>query len=313
MASNNFQAPNKPPSIAKWLVECLTDEVTGPDGRRADLAYVAVCHSPSDKEILTLPLKGKSLDQAGCLHLAETLYGRCESDAEGLSGRQRYVLYAFYEGLGASWSRRKPIEVNGHIVNSFGDHSTEPATPEGRFAQRMRQDEAHSQLLIHGNAQLIQQTLNYGTLMADRAERAETRNAEMFLKFQELVMEMMTAQDERERKRLEYERNSKLMEQAAKLAPLLLNTFTGKEIIPQSAADTAILEGLAEALDEESVQKVVAAIGDRVPAPVMGLVFQRLGELAEAKKRGKERVEGALAKGGGFTNGAAGEFETPKH
>jgi hypothetical protein len=301
-------ALSKPQSIGKWLIECLTDTVTDLAGAKIACTHIALCHSPSDKEVFTYPLKGKALDAQGCMNVAETIYGRAESDAEGLSGRQSYMLYAFYEGQSA-WSRRKPIQVNGHIVNTLGDHSTEPATPEGRFAQRMRQDEAHSQLLVHGNAALIQQALSFGTIMADRAERAETRNAEMFVKMQDIIMEMVTRQEEREQKRFENERNMKLIEAGTKFAPLLINTFSGKEIIPQSAADTALLEGIADGLSPEDVQKVVAVIGHKVPGPILGALFQRLGELHEAKAAGQTRVNEALAKTP-FANGADGEFET---
>ena len=289
-------ALSKPQSIAKWILECCTDEVTNAAGNKTDLSHIALCHSPSDKEIYVQPMKGKAMNPEALISIAETIYGRAESDAEGLPSRQSYMLYAFYEGCNNHASRRKPIQVNGRIVNELGDHSTEPATGEGRMMQRMRHDEGYSQVLVHGNAAIVQQSINFGTVMAERALKSEERYGEMFLKMQQILMDVTLAREKQDMERLQYERNSKMIEQGLKLLPAILNTVTGKEIVPVATQDTAIVEALAEAMDEETTQKVLTAVGDKIPAGTMGLFFSRMAEIAEKKAKGQERVSQALAK-----------------
>jgi hypothetical protein len=307
--AGSFGAISKPQAIAKWLVECMSDEILNPTtNTKMTLAYIAMCHQPSDKEVYTHSFKGKSLDPAAILSIAETIHGRAESDAEGLNGRQTYMLYAFYDGMNGAWTRRKPLQTNGRIINEHGDHSTEPANQEGRMAQRMRHDEGYSQILTTAMANTLQQAIGFGAVMAQRVVESEERNGVMFMKMQELLMEISMQNREEDRKRIEYERNTMLMGQAMKMAPMALNVLSGREIVPQSTADTALLEALADAIDEKTMP-ALAPILEKMPTAVQGLVFARLQEIVEKKKAGEKRVSEALA-GTQFVNGSMGEMDT---
>lgn len=296
--------------VESFLAEALSDtSITKADGTVAQVTHVALCHMSSgpEKEIAAFKLLGKSLDARGIADIAQTIVGRADSDAAGLQGRQKYVAYAFFEG-NSEPLRRRIFSTNGHILNESGDTSTEPATNEGRLAQRMRHDEAYSQMLTIGLANLVNQQNNFIERVSQRAHQAEQENMQMFSAFKELAMREATEQHERRMKEENAARMTKLVEGAIRLAPLAINTITGREVIPQSAADTELLKAVAENVDiEESLPHLMGLLA-KTPDAVKGLLLSRLTELVKEAREGKERVQKALDMGIG-ANGAIGELE----
>jgi len=110
-----------------------------------------------------------------------------------------------------------------------------------------------------------------------------------------MLLEQVKNDREHEMKVLEYERNTKLMAGLTKIAPAMMNTITGREIVPQGTVDTAILETLAEVLDEK-VMAQLAPIMAKVPPEMQGVLMSRLQQIIEQKAEGEERVEHSIGK-----------------
>jgi hypothetical protein len=297
-----FQGPK---NLIQWLNTALAgvDKVKL-DGSPAScigfsLVHVAgtVAGGGIEKEIHAVNIGGKKFDDAAVSQLAETLYGTAQTDAQNLTGSQQYIIYAIYEEQGAGPPKaRYPLRINGHIVNSPGDVSTEAPTEEGRRMQRMRHDEGYSQMLTVGLANLINQQNAFITIQNQALIEKTRENINLMEATNRLLVERVTMDREHELKVLTAQRNQALIEGAVKLAPALMNQITGREIVPQATADTAIIEAVAEALsDPETMQQALPLVA-KLPAAAQGVLMSRLQQVAEAKKTAEDRVRNALGK-----------------
>ena len=308
MPPSHFQTGNK--TIAKWLGEALGDtEKTwvNKEGKTvpARLVKVALMHvSPSGEKEIDYVSIGTDYDAERLLKVADRFIGKADTDAAGHNGRQQFVLYPFYEGDNQPQGRL-PFYRNGHLVNESGDTSSEPPTVEGRLQQRMRHDEAYSQMLITATANLINQQNRFIELTSARAENAMVENMQMFTALREMSLREALNAHEHKMKELSAERTNKVIEGAVKLAPALMNRLTGVEIVPQSTADTAILEAIASAITPDDLTKL-APILSKLHPPVVGLLMARLEELERAKQEREKALTQTLEENQGLlSNGAA--------
>lgn len=287
----------KAKSLYEWLLFAIGNaDYTKPDGTLSTCVGLSLSHvnGPIEKEIHGLRFAGQKYDEAKVRQLAEMFDGLAHTDAQSLSGSQRYVLYAFYDGFDQPKARFNLV-VNGHLVNKPGDFSTEPATPEGRLAQRMRHDEAYSQTLIAANANTLNIQNNLLRLMAERLDQTTREHRDMFEFVHTLVLERAREDREHEIRMLEYQRNTQIMSGLTKVAPAMINTITGKEVVPQSTVDTQILETIAENLDESSMAQL-APLLSKFPPEMVGVLMSRFEQITKAKQEEKERLGKTLAK-----------------
>jgi hypothetical protein len=288
---NNLKAK----TLEQWLSFALgTADFIKEDGTPGVCVGFSLHHvnGSVEKEIHGMSVAGKTFNDSQVKQLAEMLEGLAQTDAQSLPGLQRYIVYALYDGFSAP-KARYPFAVNGHISNRPGDFSTEPATPEGRLTQRMRHDEAYSQLLIMGTGQLVQAQANLIRLQGDRLDQTMRENRDMLEHTVQMLMEQATQNREHDLKVLAFERNTKMLQGMAKVAPAMLNTITGKEVVPQSTVDTQILETIADVLDENTLAQLAPVLA-KVPPEMQGVLFSRLEQITKKKEAEKQRVDKAL-------------------
>jgi len=303
-------------SVAKWLETLFVDEIKDLAGKRVALDKVIMVHHGSGREVYAHEFpQGSAPDDAGLMSAAETILGRAESDAEHINGRQSYVLLAFFHGCGNKEKRSKTIQVNGRIVGDWGDAS-DPPTPEGKYAQRMRHEEGAYQLLITTAAAQIGPAVSFAEKMMALSMQAMTQQGEMFFKLQQVLMQQSLDRSKEEAEKAKYERMTAVIDKVLAMAPLLVGTITGRQVVPESAENTAIVEMLADVLDEEAVSQMLpllqAKLGARgVPLAAIGPLFAHLQSVRERLVAGRQRVGDALATTG-FVNGAAAETSAPE-
>ena len=287
----------QPKTLPEWLHFALgSADRTKPNGEPAACIALSMVHinGQSEKEIDSVKLAGQKFDDQKIQMLANRFLGIAETDAQNISGRQEYCVYAYYEGNEQMPGARYRHAVNGRIVNAPGDHSTEPPTVEGRMMQRMRHDEAYSQVLITANANLINQQSNLLNLMNAHLTEAKRENRDMFAMMHELMLEKVKVDREHEMRMASYQRTSEMMKKAAEFAPMILNTITGREIVPQSSVDTAILKTIAESIDEEAMQHL-APVMAKLPPQATAILMGRLEQLLQEKKATEQRAAQIVA------------------
>lgn len=292
---------NSPHRYAKSFPEWLAFALNHPDkqkinGDPAACVALSIVHvmGGAEREIHGIKLGGKRFDDAGTLALADTIRGIAQTDAQNMSGSQQYVVYAFYEE-GQQAGARFVLRESGHLLAPAGDLASEPPTLEGQTTARMRREEGMFQAMMATMGNLINQQNQFMTVQGARVVETARENRELFAYVKEVVLDMVMNTQAHDLKVLEHRRNTEIMSKALQFAPSMINTITGKEVVPQGTADTMLLEALAEAIDEDTMATIGPALLGKVPAAAQGVLFARLEQIVKAKNAKEEGLKKHLA------------------
>ena len=214
--------------------------------------------------------------------LADMFVNIATSYAAELETTQGFQLAAIYGAESPeAW---QPFRVHPSADNGV---STEDASEKGvvKMGQRMlgdlhkltlerqnQQDQAVNGILLRQN-QIIE-------VLAGRVHDLTHENAQAFNVVKELISEKVT--DNHEHRMLEIQATQKAEERRKmlQLLPALANTVTGREIFPQATSDTALIDTIAENLNESHIKQLM---GLTLPPEIMGALMSRLNDAAEKK------------------------------
>jgi hypothetical protein len=270
-------------SIAKWIDEALTDR--DKDGPISAIALVhMVGQQRQELHTIKMGATGNYTGEA----LEKILKGKAETYAQDLDGVQTFALLAFYGGTDTPQAIL-PFKVLADVNPGTAGLATEPPTAEGRVQQQMRwNDTLLSQVYArqaamdnHAIRMMEQQNVMLQRSQA-MLDKVMADNMEGFTIIKELLNERAIGQHNHAMEQLKYQRNTQEREKILKFAPVLINTILGKEIFPQSMADTALIESIAENLDESMIGKL-AEVG--LPQELMGPLAARVMKAMEDKEK----------------------------
>jgi hypothetical protein len=219
------------------------------------------------------------------------------TDAGGLGGPQKYMVYAFF-----SESESKPLArfpFLEHATDSEseddGELESEPPTTRGLTSQLMRHNEALMRTSVMGFSQMM------GTLQRQLAKQADVIEKLVNEKFETLdtIEELLTKKQERDIEAKSATMKQDLMEEAGKklllLAPMVVNKLVGKTVLPQkSTPRDEILRNFLGSLNQDQLMAMSGILSPEQQAAIM-----EIGDSLE-KEGGKtnERDEGETASGG---------------
>ena len=287
---SNLATSQKKMSLEQWVHSALEDK----DYERPCSAISVVCVTPGgDVEIKTTVIgNGRSWSAKD---LADYLYNLAGGYCQDLPGVHTFKLLAFY---GSPEPRlRHPFMVSGQ----FDNHGlgTEPATNEGQRMQHMRHVEGLTQAMMQERLVLLELPVRtiramseYQASLMQELRETRTENLDAIRMAKEMILKEASQKTEREIALKKFERESKEREILMKFAPIVINELTGKEIVPQSTADTLLIETLAENLTEEGFQKIIAT--GAIPPEAIGILMSRMTQVLKKKR---EHAEAALARG----------------
>lgn len=277
-------------SLAEWIAEARTD--ADKDGKCVAIALTYVVGGGGAEKEIHVTRFGAGKDWSDD-DLGKMFKEKAETHAQDLPGTHTFNLLAFYspdsdrkDNKGLEPLAVLPFTVQGRMQDGFDSNgvlTTESADGKGALAQIMRMVSdtynrqcAKDGLLFEQNQYLI----NF--LARDNKELHE-ENREMFAIFRELMIKERQADHDMKIKVMEFERQTVERKMLYALAPAAANTLTGKEIFPQSTADTALIEALAtsEGVTPETLAKVAQILG--LSPAVMGMIAQRLAQVLEQK------------------------------
>lgn len=270
-------------SLAKVIDEALVD----PD-KDGPISAIALVHMVGQqrKELHTVKL-GKTSNASGEA-LEKLLKGKAHTYAQDLDGVQQFALLFFYGGKDTEQAIQ-PFKVLPEINPETAGLSTEAPTPEGRMQQRMRWDDA-LQMQVYRRQQAMDDHAIRVMEQQDRmlarsqgmVESLMKENMECFTIVKELLNERSLGQHNHAMEQLKFARDTEERGKLLKFAPVLINTILGKEVFPQSTADTALIETIAENLEPEHIAKL-AEIG--LPPQLMGPLSARVMKAMEDKEK----------------------------
>jgi hypothetical protein len=204
---------------------------------------------------------------------------RCQTYAQDLPGTQRFKLFAYFGSPEPAAFFH--IEVTGRTLYEHGE--TEEATDRGSRGQGMRLTE----LIVGKTFSKDNELWNMAKILLtemkqDRDEhRQEAR--ESFGIIKELLQEKIANVHEQKMKELEFERSTQERKKLILLLPAIVNFVTGKKIMGEGNADTAILQTAAEVIRKLPPADKTRAL-EMMPPELAIVMGARLKELADQQE-----------------------------
>lgn len=264
-------------SLSSWLVEAMTDEEKGKPISAISLVHVVGEHG-SEREVHAIRFGTKVWKETD---LAELFMHKASSYCQDIPGSQLFMLLAYYGSSEAQ--ARHPFRVSPPTDLGL---ATEPPTDVGVKQQSMRLTEALVQGAFRERALLMDNVFRNYELMSRHNERLMSEQQAMAEQMRVMIIEKATLGHEQRMAELAEEQKKQLVEKGLELLPAVVNSLTGKEVVPQETADSALIKAVAHNIKHEHVK----ALASVLPAEVMGPLAARLAQLLDEKE--KKEAEG---------------------
>lgn len=249
-------------SLADWIREAMTDtEKTGP------CRAISCVHKngTTEREIDAVRFGGRTWKEED---LAARFEGKAESYSQDLLGLQEFCLFALY-GESNQPEAAHPFTIQGQngVEAGFGTFTPDA---KGQVMQRMAIDQSLVSINYRQTSVLFEAQTRLIELLGGKLANALDDNHDLFDLCKEMILKAADKEHEHRMAELQFMQAADTRKKLLAMAPALANQFTGKEIFPQSTADTAIVEGLLDKLIE-------------LPDGTLPLVLNQLGISAEAQ------------------------------
>lgn len=264
-------------TLAEWIEEAFTDS-----DKPLPCTMLALVHMSGtfEEEVHAITLRDG--EKRSSKELGETFQKKAEHYSQDSSGVETFQLQAFYNGESKPRAKR-PFMVNGQALNEPKGMYTEGPTPQGRMMQGMRFDEMFGQQLFRRQEALDHYTLGYLDKVSKEAEHLRKNNMELFEIVKDATFKLADRRQEHIMKQLEFIRSSEEREVLMRFLPPLLNAASGRELFPQSLADTQLVEALAEKVSKETIAQLAA--NNVIDQRQAGVLIARIEKAEKDKKR----------------------------
>lgn len=266
-------------TLDAWIQQAMNDP--DKDHRCTQITLIHMQGAMQGKELHSVKIKEGGTYEPK--NMATLFRNRAETYSQDLPGVQTFNLVAFY-------GKTEPEAHQPFLVNIQTDHhasglSTEGPSAEGQTQQRMRHTEMLMQQVYRRQESMDARSDRLMDMMSRHIERLQAENMEAFNGVKSMMMQMTLNREESEMKRLAYIRNTEVAGKLVGMAPPLVNMIAGREVFPQSAVDTAIMEGLVLGADPEMLKSMLPLL----PEAVQGLVAQRMSQILQKKAEDDKR------------------------
>jgi hypothetical protein len=204
-----------------------------------------------------------------------------QGHAQDMDGPQMFCVFAFYNGC-LEPTNKRPFEVSGkQELPGMGTFSTDP---KGLIQQGMRHTEIALGMALRHQKDVNDQMITMFKMVGEQNATLMKENIDAMSVVKE-VMLSKAQEDSAERMALEeFKRKSKERAIFFKLAPALANRLFGREIFPQSAEDTAIIENITDSMTEEQIGKLMSILSPEQAALLAPLMEKAIKD-REAEKQ----------------------------
>lgn len=275
-------ATRKRMTLDSWIRDALADEK---DDKKCSMIALVHMIGATPRELHHVKFGSKAPSTAE--DLADMFRSKAEGYAQDLSGTQTFQLLAFY-------GSKEPQAFMPFIVqpatDAFNPLPSEEASDRGRLQQTMRRDEMVFQQMLRQQQVLNESAGTQITMLLRQNAELMAQNHASFAMVKDILMQKALDEHNYRMEQLAFERSSGERKKWLSMAPLLINSVTGKEIFPQSSADTVLIEQIAEKIDPE----IMPLIGQVVPPELMAPLMARLEEVTKRKNKAAENATHAL-------------------
>ena len=186
---------------------------------------------------------------------------------------------------------------SGNMIGPNGSLATEPPTQTGMTSQAMRLLE----ILGHGAFALTKDNIETmrGLIrdLTQRLQETDSNNRELWLSLKNVLMELQKQTHEQRLKEITAQRMAEFQKQVIKFAPALLNMMAGREVFPLSAADTAVIETIAEVVTPDDLRLLQAGLQNKPGGEALAALLADRFEQSRRRKAEERANENRLAQG----------------
>jgi hypothetical protein len=270
--------------LETWIREALTD--SDKEGPCSAMSLLYCKPGGGHREIHSVKLTGKTHDAKT---LSDLFQGRAETAAQDFGGISNFEIQAFY-GKSEAQAYHTISIIDGEM-QSGGKGRTVKETNDGPgiVAQSMRHTENAFTLL----AQLVQNgavtSLQREQAMATRETELRNEVNEAYKIVREMMMSKTASDHEMHMKELQFRQTQFMHQKIMELVPALANTVSGRDIFPQSTADTALIEALATRVKPEMIEQL--GMAGILPPELLAPLAARFSDVLRKKKEEAEAVK----------------------
>ncbi len=278
-------------TLEGWLLEAMTDEEKGVDPNTKEPVK---CYRLALMHVIGLNLEEVHHIDLGAKvwtpqDLDKLFGGRADVRAQDLPGTQTFKMLAFY---GTSPEPQAAyIFVRQGQQDSPGIMSEGP-TGQGMIQQGMRhlenrivQADKVQQLAFTNLAQSTDAWRGVAQMMASELLTMRKENNEVMTLFKQMTIEKVAADHQNKMAQLEFERKTGERKKLMTFLPVLANTVAGREVFPQSTADSAILDTLIDNFGVEKIGMLAGLLPPEVMGPLAARAEKRLKEQRELREQ----------------------------
>lgn len=236
-----------------WIREALSDN--DKEGACTALACVYLKTGGGTREVHSVKLGGKTWQPKD---LSDLFTGKAETYAQDMGGIQKFELQAFYGKTEPQATHMFTI-VDGEVqADGQGRTIREAPNAEGLTSQAMKHAERAYELATKLAETMAVTSVQQYERWALREEKLQTELNDAYTIVRDMLMKQVSMDHELRIKELAFARSTQERAQFLKMMPALANTVAGKEVFPMAAADTALLDTLAEKVKPEMVEQLSA-------------------------------------------------------
>lgn len=281
-------------TITDWIRDAMTDDEKG------KIAALALVHKNGtlEREIDSVRFGGKTWKPE---ELAARFDGKASAFAQNLMGQQDFCLFAFYTAGGAEApstvpGAAHPFFVQGEtgIEAGFG---TFPPSEKGEKMQGMAFSQAMVGLAFRQTQVLFDAQARFIETISHKLNDVLEDNHDLFDLAKEMILKAADKEHEHRMAELQFVQSADTKRKLLGMAPALANQFLGKEVFPQSTADTSIVEALMDRLIEApdgALPMMLSQLG--VPAQDQAVIMLRAKQYAEKKAQALEDAKTLTAR-----------------
>lgn len=220
----------------------------------------------------------------------ELLSLKARINAQEKTGRQVYKVLAFFGNRGEAEDQ---FDIAVEQEDGVG-HVTEAPDARGLTSQRMRHDEALGSMYVAGIQQLMGRMLEHNEQLSTELREVRADNRQMFEQSKEHALAAESRAFEFHMKQMAFERNSVLFKKAMELGGPLLNTLSGREVVPQTFADTQLVRAIvlhmhAQQGNSEGGAAIMKLL-QGLPQEVTVALMSRANQLIEEERKAQEEM-----------------------
>jgi len=282
---------NNRDTIHQWLTEQL--EVVEEQGALSIVSLAHIDGTGTDRELYSM--KSGSPKWNNVDEMTDLFWTSASRHAKGLPGHQQFVLNAIFGSHGKP-TRFLPFGLVGQVqLGTAGGGtmapymSTEGPTPTGQMMQSMRLQEMLVQASFADRNHVSRVLLEFIDKIVAENAQIKKENGELWLALREQFTKMLTDARTHQMDLLKFMRTTEMQRRLMTLAPAILNMLAGREIFPRTVEDTAIMQGIAELVDESTLDKLLMTLSTKPEATeLVNVITLRLAAIRAQKAEDKE-------------------------